>query len=169
MPLPRGQGQTGHMRISQTKIISIHPFMDGGCAPRTGQCLTEKKTCSGTSFPKKARGHSMCSTMVGGGWQLAVGGWRLAAVDGWQLATGGWWRHGGATTTGPDATYPPAIFQNSGGGGAELGGGPAGGRGGSGWGSGGVLPGVWGGVLPGVGGGGLAGVRGASDGVMGGG
>ena len=37
--------------------------------------------------------------------------------------------HGGATTTGPDATYPPAICQNSGGG-AELGGGgPAGGGG----------------------------------------
>ena len=44
-------------------------------------------------FPKKARGHSMCSTMVGGSWRLAVGGWRLAAVGGgWQLATGGWWR-----------------------------------------------------------------------------
>ena len=36
-------------------------------------------------FPKKARGHSMCSTMVGGSWRLAV-------VGGWQLATGGWWR-----------------------------------------------------------------------------
>ena len=36
---------------------------------------------------KRARGHSMCSTMV-----VAVGGWRLAAVGGWQLATGGWWR-----------------------------------------------------------------------------
>ena len=55
--------------------------------------------------------------------------------------------HGGATTTGPDATYPPAICQNSGGGG--------------GGGGGGVLPGVWGGVLPGVGGGGgLAGGQG---------
>ena len=30
---------------------------------------------------------------------------------------------GGGTTTGPDATHPPTIFQN-------LGGGPAGGRGG---------------------------------------
>ena len=39
--------------------------------------------------------------------------------------------HGGVTTTGPDATHPPTIFQNSGGGG-ELGGGPAGGRGGGG-------------------------------------
>ena len=40
--------------------------------------------------------------------------------------------HGGATTTGPDATYPPAICQNSGGGGGggRVGGGPAGGRGG---------------------------------------
>ena len=77
--------------------------------------------------------------------------------------------HGGATTTGPDATYPPAICQNSGGGGGggggsgrgsgggsgrESGGGPAGGRGG------GPTRGP-GGVLPGV--------RGASDGVRGGG
>ena len=44
-------------------------------------------------FPKKARGHSMCSTMVGGGWRLAVGNWRLVAVGGgWQrLVAGGWW------------------------------------------------------------------------------
>ena len=52
--------------------------------------------------------------------------------------------HGGATTTGPDATYPPAICQNSGGGG---GGGGGGGQ-------------SWGGVRPGVGGGGPAGSRG---------
>ena len=52
-----------------------------------------KKKCSGTSFPKKARGHSMCSTMVGGGWQLAVGRrWRLAAVGGWRLVAVGGWR-----------------------------------------------------------------------------
>ena len=49
---------------------------------------------------------------------------------------------GGATTTGPDATYPPAICQNSGGGG---GGGSCRGSGG-----GGVWPGVRGGVQPGV-------------------
>ena len=36
---------------------------------------------------KRARGHSMCSTMV-----VALCGRRLAAVGGWQLATGGWWR-----------------------------------------------------------------------------
>ena len=62
---------------------------DGG----PGRSLTEKKKCSGTSFPKKARGHSMCSTMVGGGWRLAVGGgWRLA-VGNWRLvAVGGGWR-----------------------------------------------------------------------------
>ena len=52
-------------------------------------------------FPKKARGHSMCSTMVGGSWRLAVGGswrlavgnWRLVAVGGgWRrLVAGGWW------------------------------------------------------------------------------
>ena len=60
---------------------------------RPGRSLTEKKKCSGTSFPKKARGHSMCSTMVGGGWRLAVGGsWRLA-VGNWRLvAVGGGWR-----------------------------------------------------------------------------
>ena len=65
----------------------------------------------------------------------------------------GTWDHGGATTTGPDATYHPAICQNSGGG-EELGGGVwPGVGGGSGRESGGVLPGVWGGVLPGVEGG----------------
>ena len=50
-----------------------------------------KKKCSGTSFPKKARGHSMCSTMAGGGWRLAVGGWRRLAVGSWQLVVGGGW------------------------------------------------------------------------------
>ena len=66
-----------------------------------GRSLTEKKNCSRTSFPKKARGHSMCSTMVGrgwrltvgGGWRLAVGNWRLVAVGGgWRrLMVGDWW------------------------------------------------------------------------------
>ena len=66
-----------------------------------GVSLTEKKKCSGTSFPKKARGHSMCPTMVGGSWRLAVGGgwrlavgnWRLVVVGGgWRrLVAGGWW------------------------------------------------------------------------------
>ena len=81
--------------------------------------------------------------------------------------------HGGATTTGPDATHPPTIFQNSGGG--EVGGGVQPGVGG------GVPPGVGGvgssrgrgggGVfLPGVGGGGLAGGHGGvQPGVKGGG
>ena len=97
--------------------------------------------------------------------------------------------HGGATTTGLDATHPPTIFQNSGGGGgggggAQLGGGPAGGRGGGGSsrgvGGGGVpaggreggVPagGRGGGVWPGVGGGGLArGHGGVQPGVRGGG
>ena len=63
-------------------------------ATDTRAVLNGKKNCSGTSFPKKARGHSMCSTMVGGGWRLAVGGgWRLATGGWWQLAVvgGGWW------------------------------------------------------------------------------
>ena len=52
----------------------------------------EKKSVPLHSFPKKARRHSMCSTMVGGGWRLAVGGgWRLA-VGNWRLAVGGGWR-----------------------------------------------------------------------------
>ena len=75
-------------------------------------------------------------------------------------------QHGGATTTGPDATYPPAICQNSGGGGGggRVGGGPAGGRGGpagggSGWGSGGGPTGGLGGSCRGSGGG-LAGGQG---------
>ena len=43
-------------------------------------------------FPKKARGHSMCSTMVDGSWRLAVGGWQLATGGWWRLVVGGWWR-----------------------------------------------------------------------------
>ena len=49
----------------------------------------------------------------------------FAAASGWMK-----WKypHRGATTTGPDATYPPAICQNSGGGGGrQLGGGGGGG------------------------------------------
>ena len=60
-----------------------------GCSiqrlPRPGRSLTgKKKVLRHTVFPKKARGHSMCSTMVGGGRRLAVGGgwWWLAAVGG---------------------------------------------------------------------------------------
>ena len=44
----------------------------------------------------------MCSTMVGGGWRLAVGSWQLAVGGGWWrlvvvgdgrwLVIGGWWR-----------------------------------------------------------------------------
>ena len=56
------------------------------------------------------------------------------------------WITGGATTTGPDATHSPTIFQNWGGGG-RLGGGPAGGCGGLAGGHGGVQPGVTGGGL----------------------
>ena len=57
---------------------------------RTGLSLTQKEKKKSRPEPgnfKRARGHSMCSTMV-----VAVGGWRLAACGGWQLATGGWWR-----------------------------------------------------------------------------
>ena len=72
--------------------------------------------------------------------------------------------HGGATTTGPDATHPPSYLSKLVGGG-QLGGGPAGGRGG------GVLPGVGGGgvFVPGVGGGGLAGGQRGVQPVRGGG
>ena len=56
----------------------------GGSPPHTrptqaGVSLTGKGKKKVFRFPKKARGHSMCSTMVGGSWRLAVGsGWRLA-------------------------------------------------------------------------------------------
>ena len=70
----------------------FHPLCPPHPPPGRAVLNGGKKKCSGTSFPKKARGHSMCSTMVGGGWRLAVGGgWRLA-VGSWQLAVGGgWW------------------------------------------------------------------------------
>ena len=63
-----------------------------------GLSLTQKKKKK-KSRPepgnfKRARGHSMCSTMVVavGGWRLATGGWwRLVVVGGgWWLAVGGW-------------------------------------------------------------------------------
>ena len=64
-----------------------------------------------------------------------------------------WWRsrvplprHGGATTTGPDATHPPTIYQNLGGG--QFRGGPA-----RGWGGGCSYRGSGGVFLHGVGGG----------------
>ena len=61
--------------------------------------------------------------------------------------------HGGATTTGPDATHPPTIFENLGGGGGSQ----------PGVGGGGVPPGGRGGVWQGVGGGVWPGVMGASS------
>ena len=79
------QGTTWGGRVPGCESVELHG---------TGRSLTgEKKKCSGTSLPKKACGHSMCSTMVGGGWRLAVGGgWRLA-VGNWRLvAVGGGWR-----------------------------------------------------------------------------
>ena len=90
--------------------------------------------------------------------------WHLAPLSTDEdLGPGGY--HGGATTTGPDATYPPAICQNSGGGGGGGGGGQS--WGGSGRGTGGGPAGGRGGGqaggrggLPGVGGGGLAGAQG---------
>ena len=70
---------------------SRHSDLPGGAGQ--GGPEREKKSVPLHSFPKKARGHSMCSTMVGGGWRLAVGGdWRLA-VGNWRLvAVGGGWR-----------------------------------------------------------------------------
>ena len=67
----------------------------------------------------------------------------LTTVD-LKNGTGTWAAHGGATTTGLDATHPATIFQNLGGGG------PSRGSGGSGRGSGGGLAGGQGGVWPGV-------------------
>ena len=70
----------------QANLVPGHPSAPGGS-------LTEKKKKrSRTSFPKKARGHSMCSTMVGGSWRLAVGSWQLAVGGGWWwlAAVGGW-------------------------------------------------------------------------------
>ena len=72
--------------------------VDGRCS---GVSLTGKRKKKVFRFPKKARRRSMCSTMVGGSWRLAVGGgwrlavgnWRLVAVGGgWRrLVAGGWW------------------------------------------------------------------------------
>ena len=66
--------------------------------------------------------------------------WHVTVLSKWGT------RGGGGTTTGPDATHPPTIFQNLGRG-SWGGGGPAGDPGGGGM----FLPGI-GGVWPGVGG-----------------
>ena len=46
----------------------------------------EKNSVLVHSFPKKARGQTMC-------WRWEVGGWRLVAVGGgwWWLLVGDWW------------------------------------------------------------------------------
>ena len=53
-----------------------------------------KKSVPLHSFPKKARGHTMCWRWVVGSWRLATGGWwRLVVVGGgwlWLAAAGGW-------------------------------------------------------------------------------
>ena len=62
------------LRVWMESAQRVWPMAGMSPLPWARVSLTGKKTCSGTSFPKKARGHSMCSTMVGGGWRLAVGG-----------------------------------------------------------------------------------------------
>ena len=66
-----------------------------------GREINKKEKCSYTQFPQKDCVQLICSTMVGGGWRLAVGGdwrlavgkWRLVVVGGgWRLVIGGWWR-----------------------------------------------------------------------------
>ena len=64
----------------------------------------------------QAQGHT------GGFWRTQITSTSLTQAQGHE--------HGGATATGPDATYPPAICQNPGGGG---GGGLGGLFGGVGW------------------------------------
>ena len=54
---------------------------------KAGRSLTEKKSVPEPVFPKKPAG-----TPCAQPWLVAVGGWRLAAVDGGQLATGSWWQ-----------------------------------------------------------------------------
>ena len=87
LPAPSMPSQTPHTPPQPQARHPVRPRR------RPGRSLTEKKNVPLHSFPKKARGHSMCSTIVGGGWRLVVGGdWRLA-VGNWRLvAVGGGWR-----------------------------------------------------------------------------
>ena len=64
----------------------VLPSAAGGAYRPPGRSLTEKKSVPVHSFPKKARGHTMC-------WQWAVGGRRLATGGRWRLVVvgGGWW------------------------------------------------------------------------------
>ena len=111
--------------------------------------------------PERKKGGATHWLFVAHCWQgLGLGGvewvgkaWVWTSTWSTLLDFGG---HGGATTTGPDATYPPAICQNSGGGGGGGGGGQSGG---------GVWPGVGGGSYQGSGGGSC---RGSGGGLAGG-
>ena len=121
---------------------SVAPCLPGG-SPRTIQTVKhqpshrdrdeEEATRTGRLMPNQARQPP-----------------RLRRNGPWPWALQ-WPRHGGVTTTGPDATHPPTIFQNSGGGG-ELGG---------------VQPGVGGGGVP-PGGRGGGSCRGSGGGLAGG-
>ena len=101
--------QPGFLRLGLLGSYACGYALIFGCSPdcwwRPSTCLPRGvlngKKKKVFRFPKKARGHSMCSTMVGGsrrlavggGWRLAVGNWRLVAVGGgWRrLVAGGWW------------------------------------------------------------------------------
>ena len=75
LPLPSTQLSTTH-----TEVTTV------------GRFLTEKKSVPLHSFPKNARGHTMCWRWAVGSWRLAVGGgwWRLVVVGGgWWLGMGG--------------------------------------------------------------------------------
>ena len=89
--------------VPQPSFALVLPFpmcqIQEQVSTRVPNCLQARAVLNGKktsvplhSVPKKARGHAMCSTMVGGGWRVAVGGWRQLAVGSWQLAVGGgWW------------------------------------------------------------------------------
>ena len=56
-----------HVYITYCSMEGQYGAMASLLRCRAGWSLTGKKKRSGTSFPNKACGHSMCSTMVGGG------------------------------------------------------------------------------------------------------
>ena len=89
-------GQAGRQTGRQKHTVCLFQWWSTARA-----VLNQKKSVPLHSFPKKARGHTMCWRLAVGGWRLAVGDWQLVEVGGgwrrlvvgdwWLMVVGGWW------------------------------------------------------------------------------
>ena len=73
LPAPRGSP------IVHARMLCFAPPRPGRGGPQQ-----QKRKVPSHRFPKKSRGDSVCSTMAGGSWRLAVGSdWRLVVGNSW--------------------------------------------------------------------------------------